>query len=163
MKIPFWFTIIEQWVLMEKGEYGVTFPFLAGAIAKKNNQEIDESFVKNLFQEIVSKPVTDYYCEVRWCGNIDEPVVSVKQIEDIHKVSIKSKFICEKSKNATLAFTTDLMSMFHFDCSNSKDCLNKLINMTFEKARDGKFSKNDGVFTSFTVDDIKFIETVSEL
>lgn len=57
----------------------------------------------------------NYYCEVRWCGDINEPVASVKKLEEIHSVSIKSQLICENSKNVFLAFATDLMGMLNLD------------------------------------------------
>jgi len=129
MKNPFWFNVIEQWKSMGKGEYGVTFPFLISAMANTNKKEI------------INNPVAGYYCEVRWCGNINEPVASIKKLEEIHKVSIKSKFICKNTQNTSLAFTTDLMSMFNLDCTSNKDCLNKLIGITLEKSLEGNYFK----------------------
>ncbi len=163
MKNPFWFSVIEQWKEMGKGEYGVTFPFLVGAIAKTSAQSINKAFVISIFQEIINNPVAGYYCEVRWCVNIDEPVASVKKTEEIHNVSIKSKFVVENTENVSLAFTTDLMSMFNLDCSNNQECLEKLTSVTIEKVAEGNFSKNGGVFTPFTESDLKFIEVVSGL
>ena len=40
MKTPFWFNIIQQWKLMGKGQYGVTFPFLMGALAHKSTEKL---------------------------------------------------------------------------------------------------------------------------
>ncbi len=169
MKNPFWFNIIEQWKLTGKGEYGVTFPFLIGAMVFANKKEITNEFVGNIFQEIINNPVADYYCEVRWCGDIDEPVASIKKLEDLHKVSIKSKFFCKNTEIESLAFTTDLMSTFNLECAvneectSNEDCLNRLICRTLEESVKGNFSKNDGYFAPFSEDDIKFIELVSSL
>ncbi|MEA1989213.1 MAG: hypothetical protein U9N57_08420 [Pseudomonadota bacterium] len=160
MDKPFWFKIIEQWKEMGKGEYGVTFPFLIGAIAKASAQEPNDELVRKTFQEIIENPFPGYYCEVRQCGNINEPVASVKKVSEIHNVSIKSKFSIPGSGDASLAFTTDLMSMFALDCSSEQECLEKLVALTNKYASEGNFSKNAGSFTPFTVGDLEFIEVV---
>lgn len=126
MAAPFWFRIIEQWKEQGKGEYGVTFPFLVGSVSRTTGKPANEALVREIFQEIISNPVKDYYCEVRWCGNINEPVASVKELEKIHGVSIKSQFEAPSTGAVSLAFTTDLMSMFNLDCSNNNQCLEKL-------------------------------------
>ena len=162
MDKPFWFNIVEQWKEMGKGEYGVTFPFLIGAIAKASAQEPSEALVRNAFREIIETPFPGYYCEVRWCGNINEPVASVKKVSEIHKVSIKSKFNSPGNGDASLAFTTDLMSMFTLDCASEQECLEKLIALTNKYASEGNFSKNGGCFTPFTVADLEFIAAVEK-
>ena len=163
MKNPFWFAVIKQWKEMGKGEYGVTFPFLIGAIAEVGNHKVNKELVESVFHEIIHNPVSDFYCEVRWCGNIDEPVASVRELREIENISIKSKFFSKNNANVSLAFTTDLMSMFNLNCSSNKECLEKLISMTTNNVAKGDFSKNSGVFTPFTKDDIEFIAVVSEL
>lgn len=145
---------------MGKGEYGITFPFLIGAVAKTSTESTNEELVRAVFQKIVENPVAGYYCEVRWCGNINEPVASVKQVSEIHNVSIKSQFNSSTSGNVSLAFTTDLMSMFNLNCANEQECLEKLIALTTEKSVEGNFSKNGGTFMPFTAGDLEFIEVV---
>jgi hypothetical protein len=159
---PYWFKIIEQWKEMGKGEYGVTFPFLIGAVAKLSTGSVTEEFTKSVFRDIIENPVSGYYCEVRWCGNINEPVASIKLVSEIHNVSIKSQFKSSISGNVSLAFTTDLMSMFNLNCANEKECLGKLVALATEIADEGNFSKNDGTFTPFTAGDLEFIEAVSK-
>ncbi len=161
--MPFWFKIIEQWREMGKGEYGVTFPFLAGAIARTQGKNIDHEFVVNMFQNVIDESVSGYYCEVRWCNNIDEPVASVKKSEALKGASIKSHFCTPENESVSLAFTTDLMSMFNLYCTTSEECLAKLIDKTEETIRNGGFSKNSGQFTDFTESDIEYIEKVSAL
>lgn len=162
MQKPFWFNIIEQWKEMGKGEYGVTFPFLIGAIAKESKKTPTGELVREAFRAIIENPFSGYYCEVRWCGNIDEPVASVKPLSEIHNVSIKSQFNLSGSGEVSLAFTTDLMSMFNLDCANEQECLEKLIASTIAKASEGKFSKNGSNFTPFTAADIEFIELIEK-
>ena len=148
---------------MDKGEYGVTFPFLIGAIARESSQKISDEFVTKIFLEIRNEPVSGYYCEVRWCGNIEEPVASVKNISEIKNVSIQSSFKDITNKNISLAFTTDLMSMFNLDCKTNEECFHKLVARTIGRATKGEFSKNSGHFNAFNDDDIKFIEHVGSL
>lgn len=155
----FWFKLIRDWRLEGKGQYGTTFPFLIGAIAEVQNVQPDFTLITSVFNEIISKPANGYYCEVRWCGNINEPVISVKPISDSLKVSIKAKF--STNDVISLGFTTDLMSMFHLDCETADECLKKLVDYTVLHVIAGEFSKNGGRFTSFTNDDIQFINKIA--
>jgi hypothetical protein len=154
-----WFELIKQWKSSGRGHYGLTFPFLIGALAIINKEEPTRKFVTDIFTKIITKPVTGFYGEVRWCGNIDEPVISVSHIENLPLISIKDSF---KINGVTsLAFTTDLMDMFHLDCETAKECLNKLIEHTYSITKDNVFSKNGGVFTVFSNDDLHFISEIS--
>lgn len=155
MNSPFWFQLIKEWRAKGMGEYGISFPFLVGAIATKFGRKINEG----VFQEIIESPAQGYYCEVRWCGNIDEPVVSAESIGTIKNKSIQAQFTNEVGETS-LAFTSNLMSMFTLNCKNKEECLEKLIIRTLEKAENNLFSKNDGVFGEFTADEARFIEDV---
>lgn len=153
-----WFRLIKQWKDSGRGHYGLTFPFLVGALAKLKAQEPTREFVGSLFLSIMENPIPGYYGEVRWCGDINEPVLSVNPIDRLDSVSIKDDFkVC---KITSLAFTTDLMSMFHLNCENAEECLEKLIERTHEITKDALFSKNNGAFTGFTEDDLHFIAEV---
>ena len=158
MSEPFWFNAIVKWKELDYGEYGLTFPFLIGAAAKFYNEKADEKFVRKVFSEIENNPVKGYYCEVRWCGNIDEPVASIKPLSDLAVVSIKGKLFC--SGQVSMGFTKDLMSMFHLDCTTPEECREKLIQKTLGITNTGMWSKNLGRFTEFNETDKKFIEHV---
>lgn len=160
MEKPFWFRLIEQWKQTGRGEYGLTFPFLVGAISNYTGEKPNESLVESVFKTIIESPFEGCYCEVRWCGNINEPVASVKALQEIHKVSIKSLFKSQQEGLTSLAFTTDLMSMFNLNCKNELDCLNKLIAYTTQHVLEENYSKNGDQFTSFTGDDLEFITLV---
>lgn len=161
MKNPFWFNIIQQWKEMGRGHYGVTFPFLVGAVALDKERKPDRALITWVFDEMKSNPVDGYYCEVRWCGNIDEPVVSVNLVENAPKVSLEADFQVEET--ITVGFTTDLMDGFHLDCKTFDEAVVKLISYTHKSTKDEFFSKNKGKFTAFTSADIEFIESVREL
>ena len=146
---------------MGKGDYGVTFPFLIGAVAIDIEKKPDEKLITEIFDDMKNKPVNGYYCEVRWCGNINEPVVSVSRIENAPKVSLKAKYQVEEA--ISIGFTTDLMNMFHLNCETFDEGLAKLISYTHKLTKDNKFSKNKGEFTAFTDGDIDFIKSVQKL
>ena len=160
MEKPFWFRLIEQWVLTRRGEYGITFPFLIGAVSIESGKTPNRELIENVFRSIIENPFTGYYRQVRWCGNIGEPVTSVRKLSEIHKVSIKSLFKAQNRDVATLAFTTDLMSMFNLNCTNESECLDKLTSYTENHVLVGSYSKNQGQFTPFTEDDFEFITSV---
>lgn len=161
MSNPFWFNIIQQWRQMGKGEYGVTFPFLVGAVARNTNSDPDKRFIKNLFEEMKNNPVAGHYCEVRWCGDVKEPVVSISPIEKAPTVSLQAE---HKIKEIiSVGFTSNLMDIFHLDCKTFEECLVELISRTHKLVEAGKFSKNNGKFAAFTKSDIEFIETVQKI
>ena len=159
MNSPFWFQLIKEWRARGMGQYGISFPFLVGAIATKFGGKINREYIGCVFQEIIENPTQGYYCEVRWCGNIDEPVVSVESSDTIKNKSIQAHF-ANNAGETSLAFTSDLMSMFTLNCKTKEECLEKLIMRTLEKAENKLFSKNNDVFGGFTADEAKFIEDV---
>lgn len=161
MDTPFWYNIILQWRTKGMGKYGVSFPFLIGAIAMNNKSSISLSLIYSTFQEIINNPVEGNYCEVRWCGNINEPVVSIESAVNIEKKSIQAKYH-DKNNNISLAFTKDLMSMLTLNCSTKEECLDKLIARTLKKVESGFFSKNNGVFGDFSPCELEFIHNVSK-
>lgn len=161
MSNPFWFNIIAQWKAMGKGAYGVTFPFLIGAVAMHLAKKPDEKLVEKIFTEMKNKPVNGYYCEVRWCRNINEPVVSISPVENATKVSLKAK--SEVKKTISIGFTTDLMNTFHLNCETFDEAFDKLISYTHDITKDNNFSKNGGQFTAFTDGDVDFIQKAQNL
>lgn len=153
-----WFELIKQWRESGRGSYGITFPFLVGALGFISKEEITKTYIEHVFDEIIKNPAAGYYSEVRWCGNIDEPVISINKIENLSNIAVKDSF---KSNNCnSLVFTVDLMSMFHLDSNDAKDCLEKLILRTWGTVSQENYSKNGGQFTPFTDDDFTFINTV---
>lgn len=156
---PFWFNLIKQWKEVGMGHYGVSFPFLVGAVSRQSGEAITKEYIETLFQKMINDPVKDYYCEVRWCENIDEPVVSIEKSSAINNKAIQARF--ESTENhPSFAFTTDLMSMFNLNCSTKEECIEKLISRTLRIAEEGMFSKNKGIFGDFTLRELEFIENV---
>lgn len=161
MSDPFWVQLLKQWKDKAMGHYGVSFPFLIGAIARQSGSNIKRAYIDDVFKEIINIPIEGCYCEVRWCGDIDEPVISIEPLSTIKKKSIKARFMNERGV-VTLAFTSDLMSMFALDCENKEECLSKLVSRTLENTENNLFSKNKGVFGDFTATEIRFIEDINQ-
>lgn len=66
------------------GEVGITLPFLVGALATKfGNARPSAQDIRLLLQEIANNPVKGYVTEVRWCQNVEAPVLSVSELADM--------------------------------------------------------------------------------
>ncbi|KIU77931.1 hypothetical protein SZ13_21920 [Vibrio parahaemolyticus] len=117
----FWFQLIKQWKESARGKYGLTFPLLVRALAKLKVEDPTQEFITEVFTQIINNPVEGYYGEVIWCEKINEPVISVNQLDHLRNVSIKDSF--KVGDVTSLAFAADLMSMLHLDCDNADQCL----------------------------------------
>lgn len=149
------------------GEYGVTLPFLVGALAYEKRQEkASLNDVHALLTEMIENPVDGYMAVIRWCGNIDEPVISLKALDDPLMVAIKDSYPRPEGDGMSVAFTQDLMSMLNFNCETAEECRNKLANYAKSYVEEGCFSKNLNPetqrreFGRFSVKDIDFIKNV---
>jgi hypothetical protein len=77
MNSKIWFQLVKKWKDSGRGTYGLTFPFLIGALAELNKTAPTRKIIEELLDTIIRNPTTGFYSEVRWCGNINEPVISV--------------------------------------------------------------------------------------
>jgi hypothetical protein len=86
---------------MERKRHGALWcliSFLVGALAKQSGSSINEQFIEGVFQEIINNQIQGYYCEVRWCGNIDEPVASIESTDTIKNKAIQAQFTSKMVK-----------------------------------------------------------------
>ena len=65
MSNPFWFQLIKQWREKGMGHYGVSFPFLIGALAKQSGSSIKQDEIVNRryngnFSDFDVAPEVDY-------------------------------------------------------------------------------------------------------
>lgn len=164
MKQPDWFVLIDQWKAKGMGQYGVSLPFLVGALGYRSAQiDFSSNDVRTVLNEIVNNPVAGYVTEVRWCGNIDAPVFSVSRVDDARRMPFASHFSAGTGE-VTLGFSQDLQSMFHLNCSGNADCLEKLIQYAAPYVEQGRFSKvrnqtsGELEYGPFTEKDRLFIE-----
>lgn len=158
MDHPSWFAVLEQWKARGMGQYGVTLPFLAGALGKSAPQ------LDSLLQEIAHNPVPGYVTEVRWCGELDAPTFSVSDVAK-SKMHFES-FIEGPSGKPSLGFSRDLQSSFGLNCNGSEQCLKKLAADAAPHVEGRRFSRNRNPETnkceygSFTQGEIQFIKEV---
>ena len=153
-----WFAVLEQWKARDMGQYGVTLPFLVGALGKSASE------ISRLLHEIAHSPVPGYVTEVRWCAQLDAPTFSVSKI-DKSKMHFES-FIPGPSGEPSLGFSKDLQSSFGLNCKSSDECLKKLANDAATHVKKHQFSRirntntNTCEYTSFTQAEIQFIKEV---
>lgn len=167
MSTPDWFILIQQWRVKGMGEYGVTLPFLVGALGYKSGEStLDAQQVRNVLNNIIEHPVDGYVTEVRWCGGIDAPVFTVALIDNSSgRMPFKSYLTSPSSEEAALGFSVDLQSEFgDLGCKNAKECYEKLIDYAAKHTEQGQFSRirseveGKYVYGSFQPRDIKFIQ-----
>lgn len=138
--LPDWFVLIEQWVPRRMGQTGITLPFLAGALAfKRGAQSVSMAELRQLLDEVISRPVQGFATEVRWCHNIDAPVLTVARVEQA--LPFRSSFSAPNGQ-ASLGFSQDVQSSIDgLDCKRADTCLERLIAYAAPHAAAGNFSR----------------------
>lgn len=158
MQKPSWFVLIEQWKIRGMGQYGVTLPFLIGALGKSASE------VVGLLHQIANSPVPGYVTEVRWCQELAAPTFAVFPIGKT-KMYFES-FISGPSGEKSLGFSKDLQSMFGLNCKGSDQCLEKLAEHAIPTIGKGCFSRilnpntNELEWGGFTQSENQFIKDV---
>ena len=167
MTKPSWFNIISEWRSKGMGEYGVTLPFLVGALAyEKGHDKVSLNDTLTLLTNMIENPVDGYMVVIRWCGNIEEPVISMKALDDPLELAIKDGYTRPNDREFSMAFTVDLMSMLNLDCKDAEECKSKLANRAKNYVENGLFSKNfnpetqNREFGRFSERDIEYIKSV---
>jgi hypothetical protein len=140
--MPDWFTLISEWRKKSMGAYGVTLPFLVGALGYKTKKSgLGLDYVRNLFNDIINCPVDGYVTEISWCPDIDAPVLRVSPINNPFPMPLKSTFSCSGG-GITLGFSENIHSVLNLDCKGASDCLEKLIAYAVNHLESGHFSRN---------------------
>ncbi len=169
MATPDWFTLIQQWREKGMGEYGITLPFLVGALARKTGESsLNANHVREALDLIIKSPVDGYVTEVRLCAAIDAPVFTVTPLNSATNQMIhKSSFVRPSGEGTSLGFSTDLHSEYGgLGCSDADECFEKLINHAAEHVQQGHFSKywseteNNYIYGEFQAKDLEFIKEV---
>jgi hypothetical protein len=163
-KLQDWHLLMHEWLKQGKGTTGITLPFLAGALAyKESKNEVLHPELRALIDTMTSQPVEGYFVGVRWCHNIDAPVLSSLLLNDplVRK--------CEKYSphgQLSFAFSPDAMtSVGGLNCNSHTDCEEKLIRYSLEHTEKGCFSRarnteNAFIYRKFDQKEIEFIESV---
>ena len=142
MAIPDWFILLDQWVKTGKGDFGPTLPFIVGAIAYKNGQtHLTIEHVQRIIDEIAYNPVEGYFTEVRWCPDIDAPVFNTRDINWPYKLASPVEIVRPSGEGKSIVFSKDMQSGFHFNSSDPKTLLDRLVQHAIEPVSQGKFSR----------------------
>lgn len=127
MKQRDWFILIRDWKAKGMGQVGVTLPFLVGALARKTGQaNLSVQDIRSLLREIVERPEQGYVTEVRWCPNVQAPVLSVSMVNDPNRLPFKSYYSASNGQ-PSLGFSQDIQSMSGLSCSGAQECLEALV------------------------------------
>gem|GEM_PF-2155087 len=139
-----WFVLIDQWTKRKMGDYGVTLPFLVGALGyKAGEKSLGASHVRELLAEMVNYPVEGYLTECRWCDDIEAPVFSVVQLDSPYKIQINSSFPRPDGNGHALGFSPDLQSEYGgLGCKEAVACIDKLVAYASVYVEKSNFSRN---------------------
>lgn len=155
MQKPSWFTLMEEWKARGMGEYGVTLPFLVGALGKPASE---------LLEEIANSAVAGHVVEVRWCGQLDAPTFSASKTEKA-KMHFES-FMSAPNGETSIGFSKDVQSMFGLNCAGAADCLKKLAAHASAAVETRNFSRTRNPKTGacewgpYTQSEVQFIKAV---
>lgn len=159
---PDWFVLIEQWVPRRMGQTGITLPFVCGALAlKRASSSVSVADIRRLLHEVVSRPYSGHVTEVRWCHNIDAPVLTVAEVG--LALPFRST-LWSPAGQVSLGFSEDAHSSFGgLDCTDGSSCLDRLVSHaephvtkgTFSRVRDVK--SGEFTFAAFLPAEIRYI------
>lgn len=144
------------------GNTGITLPFLAGALAfKRGENSVSADGLKSLMNTMISSPEPGYFVGVRWCGNIQTPVLSSLPYDD---ALIRKCEIFSPNGQVSFAFSPDAMSSIGgLDCHCALSCTEKLIQFSLPYTVVGHFSRvynkdsNGFIYSTFLPREIEFI------
>ncbi len=163
MKPPDWFVLIHDWKAKGMGQVGITLPFLVGALTVQKETAATQD-IRTLLKEIVENPQAGFVTEVRWCPNVQAPVLSVSSLKDPGKLPLKSYFVA-KNGQRSFGFSQDVQSMFGLNCSGKAECLEALVSDAAPHVEKRAFSRTTNPTTwereygPFTPDEEQFIRS----
>ena len=156
---------MRQWLEQRMGNTGITLPFLAGALAfKRGENSVSADGLHSLLDTMISSPLPGHFVGVRWCGNIEAPVLSSLSLDDqlTRQCEVRSP-----GGLVSFAFSPDAMSSFGgLDCDCASSCVEKLIQYSLPYAEAGNFSRvydsesNGFIYSTFRPREIEFIRSV---
>ena len=163
MTKPDWFILVEQWVPQRMGEYGVTLPFLVGALAHKAKQtDVGVEQVRKLLDDIVRHPVEGYVTEVNWCHEIAAPVLTTKSVNSSKRINSLATIPRPLGSGESLVFSYSLKDHWHL--SDPGALLDRLLEDAAEHVTKSRYSRNRKNGTSeleyghFLPKELKYIE-----
>jgi hypothetical protein len=163
MDKPNWFILIDQWKSQKMGQYGVTLPFLVGALAYKNGRtsaSVDD--IQQLLDDIVNRPVDRYITEVSWCHDISAPVLNLRRLDDVYRMKATASITPLSIGRESIAFSLNLQARWR-----SKDgyaLLARLLEDAKKPIATGAYSRNRKVgmteyeYGEFQVQELDYIK-----
>lgn len=157
--------LMRQWLEQRMGNTGITLPFLAGALAfKRGENSVSADELHSLLDTMISSPLSGHFVGVRWCGNIQAPVLSSLSLDD---PLMRQCEMHSLSGLVSFAFSPDAMSHFGgLDCDCALSCIEKLIQCSLPYTEAGNFSRvydgesNGFIYSTFRPREIEFIRSV---
>jgi hypothetical protein len=158
MKQPDWFIIIKEWRDNKMGEFGVTLPFIYGALQMKYGS-ID---IREVIQEMIAQPVPGYVIEITWCPDaLKAPVLRATKEISKDRVTFQVETVQSPSTGKpALVFDNDLVRMWQ-----SQDLVEALIQDAHSAIELGKFSRRHDdstgkyFYDDFSEKEIRFIKS----
>ena len=168
MRKPDWFLLIEQWRAKGMGVFGVTLPFIVGALARKaGERKLDSGHVRKVLDEMIGHPVEGYVIEVKLCVDIDAPVFSAasKARGVSYRMPFEWFFPHPSGVGESLVLDQNLQSLFGSDCKDANECYSRLLAHATRHVASGNYSRNwdelEGryVYGSFSDKHLEYIRT----
>ena len=147
MKNPDWFVLIERWIPEKMGEFGITLPFLVGALAHKSGvtkPKIQE--VEKLLGEICNKPVDGYVIEISHCDNIDAPVLRATRCDSQVRMGTLIAIPHPSGKGQSLVFGTNLST--YWQSADATILVGRLAMDAAQHTEKGRYSRRRNTVNS---------------
>jgi hypothetical protein len=145
---PLWYKLIYSWV-MDKGNTGLSIPFLVGAAAYLDKAVPDKNCIRELINDIVGETDIEYPVNLTFCRYISAYVLGMEQ-EPFHGNSVF------RNADGEVSFINNAFGE-HMEIEG---IIEELEAHNMDHISDGLYSKSPGAFggwMAFTADDIEFI------
>ena len=165
-ELPDWFKLIKAW--RDQGHYGLTLPFIVGAIALRNGSSVVErGEIESLLKQMIEGPVTGFIVHIRWCMDYQSTVFTVYEEDSIYRLYDKGVEIRNATRSEpVIVFEKNLAARWGLP-HDSKRLIAALIDEAAPLAQEGRFSKfwteNGREYGPFQDEDINFIHEILEM
>ncbi len=144
---PEWFTLIKSWI--DRGSYGLTLPFIVGAIAyHRGKEEMDRGDIESLLNDIIQNPVEGYIVHIRWCLDYGSAVFAVYETDSPYRLHDRCINIRSKDSSTTSVVIEDNLAAEWRIQANAQVLLEALLDKSEEHVQKGNYSRfwsEDGI------------------
>jgi len=163
--LPDWFKLIKAW--RDQGHYGLTLPFIVGAIAFRNGRcVVERGETESLLTQMIEGPVTGFIVQIRWCMDYQSAVFTVYEEDSPYRLFNDNGGV--EIKNTTrpapvIVIERNLAARWNLPYDGNR-LIAALIDQAEPIAHQGRFSKSwkeDGLeYGPFQDEEIRFIREV---